>query len=326
MLPLPPLCIGLPVHNGGSYLGAALDSVLAQSYGDFQLIVSDNASTDATPDICLDFARRDRRVIYTRTPANIGAGPNFNRVFSFCRSPFFKWMAHDDQLAPEALERMMERLRAMPDAVLVHSRLTLIDDVGRPLAVNRDGRVMDHHGRPFHRLEPAHLAEGCRPSHRFGEALRRMNWCTAVFGIARTDALARTHMHGSYYEADRVLLAELALLGRFVQLDEPLMIKRCHAGVSVLKPFREQARMINPAVMPGPKGLRLRLGYLRSLAVGRIGLPERLACALVVLRVSLRNRISRKFLTRLHERSHETNRPLPPLSDGDPRPQRDGTR
>lgn len=314
----PRLCIGLPVHNGGTYLGAALDSLLGQSFGDFQVVVSDNASTDATTDICLDFARRDPRLTYTRVPHNIGAGPNFNRVFAFCRSPLFKWMAHDDMLAPTALARMVAALDRQPDAVLAHSRLALIDGAGRPLAASRDGRLMDEQGRPFHRLEPPHLAEGDSPSSRFGEALRRMNWCTAVFGVMRADALARTHLHGSYYEADRVLLAELALLGRFIQLDEPVMIKRCHSGVSVLKPYREQARMIDPAVMPGPKGLRLRLGYLRTLAVGRLGLLERLACAMVVVRVSLRNRLSLRLLTWAHDRSHP---PLPTAKRaGPPRP------
>lgn len=315
----PRLCIGLPVHNGGTYLGAALDSLLGQSFGDFQVVISDNASTDATPDICLDFARRDRRLVYTRVHENIGAGPNFNRVFSFCGAPLFKWMAHDDMLAPGALERLVATLERDPGAVLAHSRLALIDDAGRPLAVARDGRIMDNDGRPFHRLEPPHLAEGKRPSQRFGEALRRMNWCTAVFGVIRADALAHTHLHGSYYEADRVLLAELALLGRFVQLDDPLMVKRCHAGVSVLKPYRDQARMINPKVVPGPKGLRLRLGYVRALAVGRLGLMERLACVVVVVRVSLRNRLSLRLLTWARERSRQR---LPP-AEGAPTPRRD---
>lgn len=306
---VPPLCIGLPVYNGGTYLAEALDSLLGQSFGDFQVLVSDNGSTDATPDICLDFARRDRRLIYTRTTTNIGAGPNFNRVFALSRSPLFKWMAHDDMLAPGALARLVHALEQRPDAVLAHSRLTLIDEAGRPLQASRDGRLVEQHGRRFHRLEPPHLAEGVRPSHRFGEALRRMNWCTAIFGIIRADALARTHMHGSYYEADRVLLAELALWGRFVQLDEPVMIKRCHGAVSVLKPYHEQARMIDPAVIPGPKGVRLRLGYLRTLSVGHLSVRERLACAMVVLRVSLRNRLSLRLLTWVRERSPP---PLPP--------------
>ncbi|HLO77899.1 MAG TPA: hypothetical protein VK196_15700, partial [Magnetospirillum sp.] len=259
--------------------------------------------------------RRDSRLTYTRTRTNIGAGPNFNRVYSFCRSPLFKWLAHDDMLAPHALEHLVATLNEHPQAVLAHSRLALIDDCGRPLATTRDGRIMDHRGRPFHQLEPAHLAEGGRPSQRFGQALRRMNWCTAIFGVIRADALGRTHLHGSYYEADRVLLAELALLGRFIQLDQPLMIKRCHEGVSVLKPYREQARMIDPQVIPGPKGLRLRLGYWRTLTIGRLSVLERLACAVVVMRVTLRNRISLRLLTWVRDRSRPS---LAPAKRGGP--------
>lgn len=297
MTGIPPLCIGLPVYDGEAYLPAALDSLLSQSFGDFQVVISDNASTDATAEICRDIAARDPRLRYSRTARNIGAGPNFNRVFAFSQSPFFKWMAHDDMLAPHALSQMMAALADQPKAVLAHSRLTLVEDGGQALDVDDHGRILDRHGRPFHRLEPPHLAEGSRPSQRFGEVLRRMNWCTAIFGVMRTNALRRTHLHGSYYEADRVLLAELALLGRFIQLDEPVIIKRCHAGVSVLKPYAEQARMIDPAVAPLPKGVRLRLGYLRTLMVGRLSMAERMACAMVVLRVCLRNRLSFKLIS-----------------------------
>jgi glycosyltransferase involved in cell wall biosynthesis len=293
----PPLCIGLPVYNGASYLPAALDSLLSQSFGDFQVVISDNCSTDDTAAICCDFAARDHRLRYTRTLRNIGAGPNFNRAFALSRAPLFKWMAHDDLLAPGALDRMMAMMAAEPKVVVVHSRLLLVDDDGEPLAVAADGRVLDRVKRPFHRLEPPHLAEGSRPSQRFGEALRQMNWCTAIFGIMRSDALARTHLHGSYYEADRVLLAEMAILGRFAQLDEPLMVKRCHAGVSVLKPYREQARMIDPAVTPLPKGVRLRLGYLKTLSVGHLPWHQRLACAAVVARVTLRNRLTLQIIS-----------------------------
>ncbi|MEW5727548.1 MAG: glycosyltransferase family A protein [Pseudomonadota bacterium] len=295
----PLLTIGLPVRNGAAYLAAALDSLSAQTFGDFRVVISDNRSTDATPDICRAHALRDPRFIYGRTAANIGAGPNFNRVFGYCTSPYFKWMAHDDLLAPTFLDRCVATLRADPGLVLAHTALTLVDEGGRPLPRSVDGRVFDRQGRRHHDLEPPHLAEDERPSRRFGDALRRMNWCTAVFGVIRADALKRTHLHGSYYEADRVLLAELALLGRFRQLDEPLFLKRCHGGVSVLKSFREQALMIDPAVRPGPPGLRLRLGYARALTVGSVGLAERAACALTVLRVSLRNRLTHRLAARL---------------------------
>ncbi len=297
-MPLPLLTVGLPVRNGAAFLAAALDSLSGQSFGDFRAVISDNCSTDATPDICRAHAARDPRFHYSRTVANIGAGPNFNRVFGYCATPYFKWMAHDDLLAPTFLDRCVAVLRADPGLVLAHTLLTLVDEAGRPLPLSANGRVFDRQGRRHHDLEPPHLAEDARPSRRFDDALRRMNWCTAVFGVIRADALKRTHLHGSYYEADRVLLAELAVLGRFRQLDEPLLLKRCHGGVSVLKGFREQAMMIDPSVPPGPPGLRLRLGYARALRVGSMEAAERAACALTVLRVSLRNRLTHRLRAR----------------------------
>lgn len=309
MVRIPPLCIGFPVFNGEAFLPQALESLLAQSLGDFEVILSDNCSTDSTADICRQFERLDRRVRYVRNAANIGAGPNFNRVFRYCRSPFFKWMAHDDMLAPDYLRRLMQVMEGDDGIVLAHSRLRLVDETGLPLPIRPDGRVGDRLGRLFHVIEPPHLAEGPDAPSRFAETLRRMNWCTAIFGITRSEALKRTHLHGSYYEADRVLLAEMALLGRFRQIDEPLFLKRCHSGVSVLKPYEEQARMIDPAVWPGPRGLRLRLGYAATLAVGDLTLVERLACAATVLRVSLRSRLTKRLLRWTRSRKRDAEQP-----------------
>ncbi|HEX8916315.1 MAG TPA: glycosyltransferase, partial [Humisphaera sp.] len=97
---LPRLTIGLPVYNGARYLAQALESYLGQTFTDFELLISDNASTDATPDICRAFAARDGRIRYTRNQMNLGAGPNFNKVYRDSRpAPFFKWTAADDVYA-----------------------------------------------------------------------------------------------------------------------------------------------------------------------------------------------------------------------------------
>ena len=73
--------LGLPVYNGERFVGQAIQSVLDQTFTDFELIISDNASTDSTPDICEDFARKDPRIRYIPQEINIGAKANFNRVF-----------------------------------------------------------------------------------------------------------------------------------------------------------------------------------------------------------------------------------------------------
>jgi len=106
----PRVSIGLPVYNGENYLEEAIDSILAQTYKDFELIISDNASTDRTPDICQAYANKDPRIRYYRNEKNIGAAVNFNRVFELSSSEYFKWAAHDDIIAPDYISECIEIL------------------------------------------------------------------------------------------------------------------------------------------------------------------------------------------------------------------------
>lgn len=299
----PRLCVGLTVYNGQRYLPEALESVLSQTFSEFEVVISDNCSTDATAEICQRYAALDKRIRYHRNDHNIGAGPNFNRAVELCRSPLFKWMAHDDLLEPDFLAECVKVLDSRDDIVLVHSDLRLIDDDGDTIPVRTDRKVIDRHGNHHHDREPPHLGEGGSPSARFDEVMRRMNWCTALFGIIRTETLRRTHLQGGYYEADRVLLGELALLGRFHQIDLPLFVKRCHAGVSVLKSYRDKALMMDPSLAPLFPGFRLRMGYARSLAVGELPLAERLRCAVTVSRLFLRSSAAYQFRKWLAEGS-----------------------
>src|SRR3546814_12920885 len=90
--------IGLPVYNGANYLAAAIESILAQTVADFDLIISDNASTDATEQICRAYAGADRRIRYVRQPQTLGAAANFNLLARMSEKPYFKWAAPDDLL------------------------------------------------------------------------------------------------------------------------------------------------------------------------------------------------------------------------------------
>src|SRR5579871_3942080 len=110
--------IGLPVHNGERYLREAIDSLLAQTYRDFELIISDNGSTDGTEAICRAYAAADPRIRYYREEQNRGCAWNWNRVFALARGEIFKWAAHDDVCAPRLVERCLEALDRCPEAVL----------------------------------------------------------------------------------------------------------------------------------------------------------------------------------------------------------------
>lgn len=113
----PAVSIGLPVYNGGAQLRQVLDSLLAQTFEDFELIVSDNASTDTTEALCREFCARDRRVRHVRQSENIGGSANFKFVLNEARGRYFTWAAADDLRSPDFIEENIRFLEAHPDYV-----------------------------------------------------------------------------------------------------------------------------------------------------------------------------------------------------------------
>jgi glycosyltransferase involved in cell wall biosynthesis len=206
----PAVTVGLPVYNGERHLGAAIDSLLAQTYADFRLILSDNASTDGTEGICREYAVRDPRIGYYRHEVNRGGAWNFNYVAKLARSPYFKWAAHDDECEPTHLGRCVDALQRAPRAVLAYPRTALIDATGAVIGLY-DDRLDLRNPRPVERLR------------MFVHNVRRSN---AVFGLIRRDALSRTRLFGRFWSADYALLIELLLQGEFVEVPESLFRRR----------------------------------------------------------------------------------------------------
>ena len=175
MVANPVVSIGLPVFNGENYLACAIESILAQSFTDFELIISDNASTDdGTSDICRTYAARDARVRHVRNPRNIGAAANFNSALAQAAGRYCKWMAHDDVLAPDFLATSLTTLQAQPDAVLCYSAADIIDRHGG-LMFTDDSRLPG--------------TERPRPSDRFAEAVINQHMCFPIFALIRAEAL-----------------------------------------------------------------------------------------------------------------------------------------
>ncbi len=128
---LPYVSIGLPVYDGERFLAETLDSLLAQTFEDLELIISDNASTDRTQEICKDYLAKDRRIRYYRNDQNLGAARNYNRVFELSTGKYFKWAAHDDLCASALTERCVEVLDSEPSAVMCYARTIIIDEHGK---------------------------------------------------------------------------------------------------------------------------------------------------------------------------------------------------
>lgn len=110
----PLVSIGMPVYNGAAFIREALDSLLAQTFTDFELIISDNASTDETEAICREYATKDHRIRYIRQSKNRGAAANFQFVLNEGVGEYFMWAAADDLWAPAFLELNLEFLKKNP--------------------------------------------------------------------------------------------------------------------------------------------------------------------------------------------------------------------
>jgi glycosyltransferase involved in cell wall biosynthesis len=204
----------MPVFNGEKYLREALDSILAQTYQDFEIIISDNASTDRTKQICQEYLTKDSRIRYYRNEKNLGAPRNYNRVFELSSGEYFKWAACDDVHAPEFLQKCVSILDEDPSVVLCHSKTARIDEHGT-LVGNYDDRTLMK-------------ISSWKPHERFGDLISIRNPCWYIFGVIRASPLKMTPLHGSYVGADRNLLAEIGLLGRIYEIPEYLFFRRDH--------------------------------------------------------------------------------------------------
>ena len=204
--------VAVPVFNCDRYLEAALESLLGQTYGDLDIVISDNASTDGTRDIVEHFAARDPRVRYLRNETNVGAAENFNRSFHAAAGELFQWLACDDRLEPTFVERAVLELSADPAAVLAFPWVTVVDEADRTLETWELDLAVDSQ----------------RPGERFREILLGWHNSFYVFGLMRVAALRRTKLILPHGHGDTILLARLSLLGPFRQVREHLFVSRRH--------------------------------------------------------------------------------------------------
>jgi len=210
------LSIGMPVYNCEAFVGCALESLLSQTFGDFELVISDNASTDGTEDVCRAFAERDARIRYVRRPDNIGGPGNFRSVFSLCSGEYHKWATADDYWDSRFLERCIAMLDAHPDVVLCYSKTRLIDAAGVLISYYEDNLDLNQSS----------------PRDRFRDLFSRIGLCHAHLGVIRREAMKHTSLISPERGSDVHFLAELALYGKFAVVPEYLFHRRFHQGSS----------------------------------------------------------------------------------------------
>lgn len=211
MTSIPRLSVGLPVYNGQRYLAEALDALLDQSFTDFELIISDNASTDATEEICRRYAAEDPRIRYIRQPRNIGLNPNHNFVLREARGEYFKWAAHDDLYGRDLFARCVAALDENRDVVLSHADMAIVDESGTVLR----------------RFDYTLATNSTDVTERF-RSLVVTDGADDEYGVIRTDVLRSVRPKDGYHHASRPFIAEIAFRGRFHQVPELLYFRRDH--------------------------------------------------------------------------------------------------
>jgi glycosyltransferase involved in cell wall biosynthesis len=274
----PLVSIGLPVYNGEAYLCDAINSLLAQTFSDFELIISDNASTDRTEEICRDYAERDSRICYFRSEENHGAAWNFNNAFELAHGKYFKWVAHDDRHEPEFIAKCVAILEQNSSIVLCFTGTDFIDSEGRSLG--EDKFPVD--------VSTASRRELFRFFATSGHIVHE------IFGIIRSDALRHSPLIGSYVGSDLVLLGTLALQGHFHQIHELLFLHREHAQRSAIvtggsEGFTQWYDSSKSGKFAMPYWRRI-FENMKSVARAPIGVQEKLLCWLDICRAANWNR------------------------------------
>ena len=261
----PKVSIAMPVYNGQRYVGQTIESLLGQTFGDFEFVISDNASTDDTEAICRRYAATDCRIRYVRRETNIGGPRNFGYVFSLCIGDYVKWTTADDLSDRRFLEEAVAVLDADPDVALCFPRTRLIDAEGAPISDYDDNLDV----------------RDASPRVRFREVYRRIGLCNAQLGLARRSAMARTGLMAPHGASDEDYLGELALYGKFHMLPEVRFFRRFHPEASswARSDWSHQVHYYSPGACRPPKfDLWRRFAYqFRMVWRSPIGLADKLA-------------------------------------------------
>ncbi|MGI8822535.1 MAG: glycosyltransferase family 2 protein [Acidimicrobiia bacterium] len=226
----PRLTIGMPVRNGANFIRPALDSLLAQTYRDFVILVSDNASTDDTVAIVEEYMARHPMIGLQWHPTNLGAHRNYNSVVTNSTGELFKWMAHDDMIAPTFLAECIARLDADPGASLAFANSAQVDENGGIIADLSTNQTYEDRS-PYRRLRTYVSDRTKNPQ---------------VFGVMRRTVLEATPLLGNYPKSDTVLMYEMAMRGRFALVEEPLLLNRDHPARQGRLALRERTRWYHP--------------------------------------------------------------------------------
>jgi len=226
---VPIVCVGLPVYNGGKTLSQAIESILSQDFENIQLIISDNCSTDNTEEICLKYQKMDKRVHYYRLEENLGASKNFLNVFGLSNAPYFMWASHDDLRERSFISKCLEKIESDPSIALVYPQTKVLDANSRFLGIANDHLNTDQDN----------------PIERFRHLIWEIGMCNMFYGLYRTNIIKKVRSWGKTLFGDNLMLAEIALLGKIVQINDALFVRRLTRNYNYRSPDERNAQLIS---------------------------------------------------------------------------------
>jgi len=212
----PRVSIGMPVYNREKYVGASIEAHLNQTYGDFELILTDNCSSDRSEEVCRSYVERDARVKYYRNPTNLGAAGNYRRCWELSTGEYFRWTPSDDLVSPNLLERAVDILDRDPSIFVAYPRTRLIDAAGN---VTGDFE------------ENLHLMQD-RPSERWRGVQKNLRLGNLHYGLNRAEKFRKTGLLRNYNGGDFPLIAEMSLYGKFYEIQDAFFYRRMHEEAS----------------------------------------------------------------------------------------------
>jgi glycosyltransferase involved in cell wall biosynthesis len=208
----PLVSIGMPVFNSGHHIREALESVLAQDYHNLEVIISDNASTDQTQEICLEYAAKDERIHYHRNECNMGMSWNMNNVLKLSKGKYFKWAGSHDFIAPSFITECVEVLDANDNIVLAYPLAQAVNTLRKPIK-DISPEIIDTTGLP--------------DSARVFLVIKKIrNYAAVYYGLYRASALRRCRPIRAFMGNDQVLLTEISILGSIAVVPQVLLFRR----------------------------------------------------------------------------------------------------
>lgn len=221
------ITIGLPVYNGGEFIHKRINSILNQSYSNFKLIISDNASTDLTSKICEEFQKKDKRISYIRQEINMGVTWNYNFVCEQADTDYFVWAQVDDIWLPDFLKKNMETLDSNQDAV---GSMCVIDFYEKTDKMKQNGGVLKRIREKVHGLRPNVYPTSELYKKRIRQFLKGGH-VEVFYGIFKTKKLKSSLVHSEFLGNDWATVLEILKHGR-ICLVEDILMYGATAGVS----------------------------------------------------------------------------------------------